>query len=224
MGSVAANATLGFTWLIMVLLVGGSWLITRRISTTTHLSRWQHLLEVLVSGLQKHIQEVSQQEAEPYLAFVGTLFVFILMTNVLSPVPGYLPPTSSFSTTMALALCVFIAVPFYGIRQQGWKAYLANYLQPTALMLPFNILGEIARTLALAVRLYGNIMSGTVIAAILLSIAPLFFPILLQALGLLTGVIQAYIFAVLAMVFIASATQAHHHSGNTPQPSEQGER
>lgn len=223
-GVVRLNATLVYTWIIMALLVVGAWLITRRLRTITRRSRWQHLLEILVLQLQQHIQEMSQQAAEPYLAFVGTLFVFILTANVLTIVPGYLPPTGSFSTTVALALCVCIAVPFYGIRQQGWKAYMATYLQPTVWMLPLNILGEISRTLALAVRLYGNIMSGTVIAAILLSIAPLFFPLLLQALGLLTGVIQAYIFTILAMVFIASATRVHTHTGSTPQPPEQGEQ
>jgi len=162
-----------------------------------------------VSAMQNQIREVGQQDPAPYLAFVGTLFMFIATSNLLAVVPGYLPPTGSLSTTTALALCVFVAVPLYGITRQGLLGYLKNYIQPSVFMLPFNIVGELSRTLALAVRLYGNIMSGTVIGAILLSIVPLFFPILMQALGLLTGMIQAYIFAVLAMVYIASATRAH---------------
>lgn len=207
-GAISLNATICWTWAVMALLVCGSWLVTRNLSTTTRLSRWQNLLEVIVSAMQNQIREVGQQDPAPYLAFVGTLFMFIATSNLLAVVPGYLPPTGSLSTTAALALCVFVAVPLYGITSQGFLGYLKNYIQPSVFMLPFNIVGELSRTLALAVRLYGNIMSGTVIGAILLSIVPLFFPILMQALGLLTGMIQAYIFAVLAMVYIASATRA----------------
>ena len=195
-GVVTLNATIVWTWAVMILLVLGSWLVTRRLSTTTQLSPWQNLLEVVVSNIRDQIRDVSHQDPEPYLAFVGTLFVFIATANILAIVPGYYPPTGSLSTTAALALCVFVAVPLYGIVQQGIGSYLKNYLQPTIFMLPFNIIGELSRTLALAVRLYGNIMSGTMIAGILLSITPLFFPIVMQALGLLTGMIQAYISAV----------------------------
>ena len=208
-GPLSLNATICWTWAIMALLVFGSWLVTRNLSTTTRLSRWQNLLEVIVGSMQRQIQEVGQQDPTPYLAFVGTLFIFIATSNFLAIAPGYLPPTGSLSTTAALALCVFVAVPLYGITRQGVLGYLKNYIQPSVFMLPFNIVGELSRTLALAVRLYGNIMSGMVIGAILLGIVPLFFPVLMQALGLLTGMIQAYIFAVLAMVYIASATRAH---------------
>ncbi len=124
-------------------------------------------------------------------------------------IPGYHPPTGSLSTTAALAICVFFAVPLYGIKKQGFIGYFKKYyLEPTPFMLPFNIIGRLSNTISLAVRLFGNIMSGTMIVGILLSIAPLFFPIIMQAMGLLTGLIQAYIFAVLAMVFIAAATKA----------------
>jgi F-type H+-transporting ATPase subunit a len=127
-------------------------------------------------------------------------------------VPGYIPPTASLSTTAALAICVFVAVPVYGILQSGAAGYFKQYIKPTVFMLPFNVMGELSRTLALAVRLFGNIMSGAKIGAILLAIAPLFFPIIMHALGLLTGLIQAYIFAVLAMVYIASATRSRQPS------------
>ena len=203
------NATIFFTWLIMFILTFGSWLITRRLTSEGPLSRWQNLLEVLVTGIKSQIKEVSRQEPGPYLPFVGTLFIYIFFSNVLAIVPGYMPPTSSLSTTAALAISVFIAVPVFGIANQGIGNYLKQYLKPTFFMLPFNIIGELSRTLALAVRLYGNMMSGTVIVAILLTITPLIFPVIMQALGLLTGVIQAYIFAVLAMVYIASASQTH---------------
>jgi F-type H+-transporting ATPase subunit a len=139
---------------------------------------------------------------------VGTLFLFVAVSNALAIVPGYVPPTASLSTTAGLAICVFVAVPIYGVINQGWGGFLKHYVEPSVVMLPFNVIGELSRTLALAVRLFGNVMSGAKIAAILLAVAPLFFPILMQALGLLTGLIQAYIFAILAVVYIASGEEA----------------
>ncbi|WP_296897820.1 F0F1 ATP synthase subunit A [Thiohalocapsa sp.] len=211
-GWLHINATLAYTWLIMLLLTLGSWLVTRRLSTGPEISRWQNLLEVVVTGLRDQIRDVSRQEPGPYLPFVGTLFVFIATSNLLTIVPWYLPPTGSLSTTTALALCVLTAVPLYGVLKRGAVGYLRHYVQPTPLMLPFNLIGELSRTVALAVRLYGNIMSGTVIVGILISLTPFLFPIVMQLLGLLTGMIQAYIFAVLAMVYIASASSAHRQS------------
>ncbi len=208
-GWFTINATIAFTWMLIIILSIGSWLITRRLSSEGTLTRWQNLLEVLIGGINGQIREVSRQEPGPYLPFVGTLFIFIAISNILAIVPGFIPPTSSLSTTTALAICVFIAVPIFGIAQRGIPSYLKQYIQPTFFMLPFNIIGELSRTLALAVRLYGNMMSGTIIVAILLTITPLIFPVVMQALGLLTGLIQAYIFAILAMVYIASASKAH---------------
>lgn len=220
LGPLPINATLAYTWLVMAILVLGSYLITRRLQDIPKLTRWQNLLEILVSGLREQIRQASCQEPGPYLPFIGTLFLFIATANLLAIVPGYIPPTASLSTTTALALAVFAAVPLYGVARNGLGSYLANYLEPTLIMLPLNILGELSRTLALAVRLYGNMMNGTIIGAILLGIAPLFFPIVLQFLGLITGIVQAYIFAVLAMVFIASAQSTqdsptqNHRSGD----------
>lgn len=219
-GLLHINATIVFTWLVMALLTLISWLVTRRLSTGTEISRWQNLLEVLVTGIRDQIRQVSHQEPGRYLPFVGTLFMYIAMANLLNIVPGYMAPTGSLSTTTALAICVFVAVPLYGIASEGPINYLRHYVKPTWLMLPFNIIGELSRTIALAVRLYGNIMSGTVIVAILLSLTPYFFPIVMQLLGLLTGMIQAYIFAVLAMVYIASATSAHQQDDKSQNSSE----
>lgn len=207
-GSFSLNATIVFTWLVMAILTVGSWLVTRRLTNGTSMSRWQNLLEVVVTGISDQVREVSRQEPGRYLPFVGTLFLFIALANLLAIFPGYMAPTGSLSTTTALAICVFVAVPLFGIFNTGAASYLRQYIKPTVLMLPFNVIGEISRTIALAVRLYGNIMSGTVIVAILLSLTPYFFPVVMQLLGLLTGMIQAYIFAVLAMVYIASATSA----------------
>jgi F-type H+-transporting ATPase subunit a len=216
-GPISLNATIVYTWVIMVLLVLGSWLITRKLTSDTRLSRGQNVLEVVVSTIRNQIREISHQKPDAFLAFVGTLFLFIALSNLLSVVPGFNPPTGSLSTTAALAICVFIAVPIYGVAQQGVLDYLKQYTKPSLFMLPFNIIGEFSRTLALAVRLYGNIMSGSMIAAILLSITPLFFPVVMQVLGLLTGLIQAYIFATLAMVYIASSAQQQKTEQTDPQ-------
>ncbi len=206
--AITVNATLVFTWIVMVILAGGSALLTRHLRVEPPLSRWQNLLEVVVSGMRNQIRDVSRQEPGPFLPFVGTLFLFIASSNLLAIVPGFIAPTGSLSTTVALALCVFVAVPGYGVVRRGVFGYLRQYIQPTPFMLPFNIIGELSRTLALAVRLYGNMMSGTVIVGILLGLTPLVFPVVMQAFGMLTGLIQAYIFAVLAMVYIASASTA----------------
>lgn len=219
-GWLHLNATLIFTWVVMAILVIGARLITRRLSDREDFSRWQNMLEVLVVGMRDQIRDVTHQDPGPYLPFIGTLFLFIATSNLLAVVPGFQPPTGSLSTTTALALAVLVAVPLFGIADQGLLGYLRKYIQPTAFMLPFNIIGELSRTVALAVRLYGNVMSGTVIVAILIGITPFFFPVVMQLIGLLTGLIQAYIFAVLAMVYIASATRAH--AAPDQGPSEQG--
>jgi F-type H+-transporting ATPase subunit a len=216
-GPIVLNATIVYTWTVMALLVLTSWLITRRLTTGARPSRWQTVLETVVVLIRDQIREIMGRSPDPYLPFIGTLFLFISISNLLSLVPIYEPPTGSLSTTAALAICVFIAVPIYGIAQQGVISYLKHYVRPSAFMLPFHIIGEFSRTLALAVRLFGNVMSGTLIAAILLSIVPLFLPIVLQVLELLIGQIQAYIFAVLATVYIASAMRESDKRQESPQ-------
>lgn len=205
-GGLPLNATIVYTWMIMAVLTGGAWLITRNLRPDVPPNRWRTMLEVIVKAIEGQIAEITTGAARHVLYFSGTLFLFILASNVLAVVPGFHAPTGSLSTTAALALAVLVAVPMFGIASRGLKGYLKTYIQPSWIMLPFNIIGEVSRGLSLAIRLYGNIMSGAVIAAILLGVAPLFFPVLMNMLGLLTGVIQAYIFAVLATVYIASAT------------------
>lgn len=219
------NATVVFTWGVMAILVLGSWAVTVRLSEGETVSRWQVMLEVIVGRIRDQIDDMGSGDPERYLPFIGTLFLFIASANILTIVPGYQPPTGSLSTTAALAICVLIAVPVFSIGQRGLAGYLKTYVRPTPLMLPFNIVSEASRTLALAIRLYGNVMSGTVIVGILISIAPFFFPILLQLLGLLTGLIQAYIFAILAMVYIASASRdrASEQDNQTQAPNNQGD-
>ncbi|OKY75063.1 MAG: F0F1 ATP synthase subunit A [Desulfobulbaceae bacterium DB1] len=213
------NATILFTWLEMFLLVGGSWLITRKLGSGMKLNRRQNLLEILVGGIANHIEEITRQKADPFLPFVGTLFLFILLSNILAVIPFYPTPTASLSTTSALAFCVFIAVPVFGLSTRSLGNYLGEYIKPSPFMLPFNLLGDISRTFALAVRLYGNLMSGSVVGFVLLLIVPFFFPVVMSALGLLTGTIQAYIFALLAMIYIASMLKNKEVENGPPTQS-----
>jgi F-type H+-transporting ATPase subunit a len=199
----------------MLLLAVGSKLITRKLSTNLERTRWQNLMEIVITGIEKQIKEVGLNEPKKYLGFIGTLFLFVGSASICTIIPGFDPPTGSLSTTAALALCVFVAVPFFGIEEQGIGNYLKSYTKPTFIMLPFNIISEVSRTLALAVRLFGNMMSGAMIIGILLTITPLIFPIIMTVLGLLTGMVQAYIFSILAAVYIAAAAQVRKHK---PEP------
>jgi F-type H+-transporting ATPase subunit a len=216
-GLFKLNATIVFTWGLMLVLVLGSMLVTRRLSTEHERSRWQNLLEIIVTGIEKQIEDVGLRQPRSYLDFLGTLFLFVAAASLFTVVPGYEPPTGSLSTTTALALCVLAAVPFFGTRKQGLGGYLKSYIEPTPIMLPFNLISEVSRTLALAVRLFGNMMSGAMIIGILLSITPFFFPIVMTALGLLTGMVQAYIFSILAAVYIAAATRTRTREA-APEP------
>ena len=171
LGFVKLNATIVFTWAVMFILAVGSKIITRKLSTDHQRSRWQNLLEMVVIGIEKQIEEVGLSRPRQYLGFLGTLFLFVAVASLGTVIPGYEPPTGSLSTTTALALCVFVAVPFFGIAEQGVGEYLKSYMKPTFIMLPFNIISEISRTLALAVRLFGNMMSGAMVIGILLIIS-----------------------------------------------------
>jgi F-type H+-transporting ATPase subunit a len=206
-GFVVLNSTIVTTWALMLVMAVGAKLVTRKLKTEGDISRWQNFLEIVVTTIQKQIREVGLHRPEKYIGFIGTLFLFIAVSNLCTILPWYEPPTGSLSTTSALAMCVFVAVPFFGIGEQGLGCYLKSYLKPAFLMLPFNIISEVSRTLALAIRLFGNMMSGTMIIAILLTITPLIFPIIMNLLGLLTGLVQAYIFSILATVYIAAATR-----------------
>jgi len=207
------NATLFFTWVVMGLLTLGAIVITHNLRPDVPPNRWRTTLEVIVQGIEAQIAEVAGRRERHLLYYAGTLFLFVATSNLLLVIPGFEPPTASLSTTTALALSVLIAVPLFGISSRGLGAYLKTYLEPSFIMLPFNIVSEFSRGISLAIRLYGNIMSGAVIAAILLGVAPFFFPVIMDVLGLLTGLIQAYIFAILATVYISGATS----SDTTPE-------
>jgi F-type H+-transporting ATPase subunit a len=207
-GWLQLNATIVYTWAVMLLLVLASWLATRNLPREGPRNPWTKALEAIVCGLRSQIREISGTDGgDEYLPFIGTLFLFVAVSNELDFVPGWHPPTGSLSTTAALAVSVAVSVPVFGIRKAGLRGYLRHYLTPTVFMLPIHIMSEVSRTMALAIRLFGNIMSGSMVVAILLALVPLFFPVVMQVLGLVIGLIQAYIFAVLAMVYIAAAVR-----------------
>jgi len=220
-GFIKLNATIVFTWGVMLLMAAGSWLVTRRLSTSLERARWQNLLEVIVAAIERQIAEVGLNPPSKYMGFLGTLFLFVAVSSLLTIVPGYEPPTGSLSTTAALALCVFVAVPLYGIAEQGLRGYFGEYIKPTPIMLPFHVVSEFSRTLALAVRLFGNMMSGVMIIGILLTVTPFVFPVVMSMLDLLTGMVQAYIFSILATVYIAAATNAHREKQGPENGSQQ---
>lgn len=207
-GFVHLNATILCTWLCMLLLVSISVLVTRRLAAVGQSrSHWQNGMEAVVESIRGQIREICPEGGDVYLPFVGTLFLFIAVSNLLEVVPGWHAPAGSLSTTAALAISVGVAVPVFGVLQHGFAGYFRHYLRPAWIMLPFHLLAETTRNLALAVRLFGNIMSESMILGVMLVVAPFFFPVLLQVLGLVTGLIQAYIFSILAMVYIAAAVQ-----------------
>lgn len=213
---IGINATILNTWIIMAVLTGTAALVTRNLRPDVPPNRWRTTLEVIVNGIVGQIAEITERRDPRILYFSGTLFLFIVTANLLTVVPGFDTPTASLSTTAALALSVLIAVPLFGIGSRGMGGYLRTYVEPSVIMLPFNIISEFSRGISLAIRLYGNVMSGAVIAAILLGVAPFFFPVVMDMLGLLTGVIQAYIFAILATVYISTATAVTPTSPKEP--------
>lgn len=221
-GFVKINATLVYSWIVMAILVLVSWLATRNLSTGRRISRWQNLLESAVVFIQEQVRDIIHFNPERHVPFIGSLLLFISLSNFLSFVPGYEPPTGSLSTTAGLAVVVFFAAPYYGISYAGVRGFFKHYIEPTPLVLPFKIISEFSRTIAMAIRLFGNVMSGIMIGAILLMVIPLFFPVLMQALELLIGQVQAYIFAVLAAVYIGSGVRRQHEQADQSGDGKQG--
>ena len=223
------------TWCVMAALVLLSLLLRRHIRRE-RITRLQNTMELLMEQLLKLIREIVGSEPEPYVPLVGTLLIFVLASNLVGMIPGASSPTGDLGVTAALAVVVFFAVPFYGIRARGARSYFKTYLEPNPLMLPFNMLGELTRTLSLAVRLFGNIMSGEfllivvigVVTTVLSGYARVFMPfsllltLFLSVLSLITAVIQAYIFAVLALVYIGAAVERRGKRGHEASTQEGG--
>jgi len=198
------NATLLYTWLTMLVIVVLSIWATHNLTTAQNIGKRQVVTEMLVTTICGQIHDVSNDRPHKYISLIGTFFLFIATANFLSILPCFDPPTASLSTTAAFASVVFFAIPYFGIRNAGVKKYLKKFVDPTPVMLPLNILSDFSSTFALAFRLYGNMLSGIVIVTALMMLAPFVVPIPLQLLGLLTGTIQAYIFALLAIVYVSA--------------------
>jgi F-type H+-transporting ATPase subunit a len=213
LGPVPVSAPVVTTWVIIALLWAACALVTRRLSLTP--SKAQTVLELLVSTIDSQIRDTMQTEPRAYRSLIGTLFLFILISNWSSLLPGVEPPTAHVETDAALALIVFCATIFYGVRTRGLRSYLATFAEPTWVMIPLNVVEQITRTFSLVVRLFGNVMSGVFVV---LSLAGLLVPIPLMALDLLTGAVQAYIFSVLAMVFIGAALAETSPASSDKQP------
>jgi F-type H+-transporting ATPase subunit a len=203
LGPVPVTTPVVTTWGIMLVLTLGSWLVTRRLSIKP--SRAQAALELVVDTISGQIRETMEVAPAPYLPLIGTFFLFLLVANWSSLIPGVEPPTAALETDMALALIVFSATLWFGIRALGVGGYLRSFAQPSFLLAPLNLIELFTRSLSLTVRLFGNMMSGVFVIGIVLSLAGLLVPIPLMALELLTGAVQAYIFGTLAMVFIGGA-------------------
>ena len=205
-GIVPISRTVVTTWGLMAVLSVASWIVTR--SFRVDAGGWQAMVETVVAGIEEQITALLSRDAAPFLPLLGTLFIFLVVANLCGIVPGVTAPTASIETPAALAAIVFLSVHFYGVRMQGLGGYLKGYLKPNPVMLPFNILSELTRTFSLAMRLFGNIMSEEMAVAIILAMAGLLVPIPFMAFGILVGLVQAYIFSVLATVFIGGGIGA----------------
>lgn len=213
LGPVPVTEPVATTWGLMAVLVAGAALATRRLRAEPN--KAQAVLELVVSTVEDQIRETLRTDPRPYLPFLATLFIFIACANLLALAPGLEPPTAHLETDAALAVTVFFAVHYFGVRALGWRDYLVQFARPTWVMLPLNLVSEITRTFSLMVRLFGNIMSGVFVIGVVLSLVGLFVPIPFMALELLTGLIQAYIFTVLAMVFIGGAVEPSRPSSRS---------
>ena len=216
-GPAPITAGVVTTWAIMLALVLGAILLSRTLSLAP--SRTQAFFELIVDAVDSQIRDTMRAEPQPYRAFIGTLFAFIFLANWSSLIPGVEPPTAHVETDAALALVVFLSVIWFGVRAGGVRGYLAAFATPNPMMIPLNFVESLTRAFSLLVRLFGNVMSGVFVVGIVLSLAGLLVPIPLMALDLLTGAVQAYIFAVLAMVFIAGAID---DGKSTPHASNPG--
>ena len=207
LGDWYINVTIFNSWLVIALITLVSWLATRNLSEAEKVSKLQTALETLVLWLKREANETSGSKNNQYLGMAIGLFCFIMTANLLTFIPWFRPPTASLSTTMALALVVFLAIPYFAIKNAGVKGYLKKFIEPIPLMLPMNVFSEFFSVLAMGLRLFGNMLSGVMFAGILSAFIPFIAPLTMQTLGLLTGSIQAYIFALLAIVYTSSVKE-----------------
>lgn len=220
---IPVNWTIASTWIVMALLVFVSVLATRGLKTGMKVSRWQTGMEVVVGLMRSQIKEMAGDDPMKYLPLVGTFFLFIAACVLLSVIPWFKIPTASLSTTGAFAAVVLAGIPFYGIRNAGVRGYLKKYTEPSLILMPINVISDISSTVAMAIRLFGNMLSGVLIGSILLMLVPFVLPLPMQLLGLFTGFIQSYIFAVLAVVFMSSVVPPADEEGFVETPAAEKE-
>lgn len=216
-GPVPITQPVLVTWAIMISMALASFILTRRLKLTP--SKAQTVLELIVEALDGQIRDTLQADAAPYRPLIGTLFLFILIANWCSIIPGLEPPTAHIETDAALAIIVALATIYFGIRMHGMRGYLKTFAEPSWVMIPLNIVEQVTRTFSLLVRLFGNVMSGVFVIGIVLSLAGLLVPVPLMALDLLTGAVQAYIFAILATVFIGAAVNGESGASGCDEPA-----
>jgi len=205
LGSVTISGTVVTTYCLTAVLAGGAWLTRRNLKS--HAGRWQAAMEGVVLALDGAIKDTVGAAHRQVLPFVGTLWIFLVLANLVGLIPGFHSPTRDLSATAALALLVFFSVHWFGLRTVGAKAYFLHYLKPNPVLLPFHIMGELSRTLALAIRLFGNMMSLEMTALLVLSVAGFLVPLPILMLHIIEALVQAYIFGTLALVYISSGIQ-----------------
>jgi len=205
-GPLGITSTIVTTWFILLVL--GVLFATMSRLLADPPGSAQTAIEALVSAIENAVAEVAPQQVKLLTPFIGSLWVFLVVSNLIGLVPGLHSPTRDISATSALAIIVFLSVHWYGVRAQGLKAYLSHYLQPSPILLPFHIVSEITRTVALAVRLFGNIMSLEMAALLVLLVAGFLAPVPILMLHIIEALVQAYIFGMLALVYVAGGIQS----------------
>jgi F-type H+-transporting ATPase subunit a len=208
LGPVVIATSVITTWGIMLVITALAWLSTRRLEMLP--GKLQTTVESIVVAIDKAIVAVAPEHGRLILPFIATLWLFLIIANLIGLIPGLHSPTRDLSVTSALAILVFFSVHWFGIKTQGLKNYLRHYLSPSPILLPFHIISELTRTLALAVRLFGNIMSLEMAALLVLLVAGFLVPIPILMLHIIEALVQAYIFGMLALVYLAGAIQSQH--------------
>lgn len=210
LGAITISSSVLTTWGIILVITLLAWLSTRHL--TLFPSAWQAMVEGIISTIDEAINAVAAEQGRQLLPFIATLWLFLVVANLISLIPELHSPTRDLSVTSALAILVFFAVPWFGIKTHGLKNYLHHYLSPSPILLPFHIISEFTRTLALAVRLFGNIMSLEMVAMLVLLVAGFLVPIPILMLHIIEALIQAYIFGMLALIYLAGAIQSQQHN------------
>ena len=206
LGPVQLTNTVITTWIVIVIIGGLAWLATRRLQMSP--GRLQTMVEAIVSIIEESIRDIAPQHFRQIMPFIGSLWVFLVIANLIGLIPGMHSPTRDLSATAAIAFLVFLSVHWYGIRIQGLKNYLRHYLSPSPILLPFNLISEVTRTIALAVRLFGNMMSLEMIALLILLVAGFLVPVPILMLHIVEALVQAYIFGMLALIYVAGGLQS----------------